>query len=114
MTSQKTIHLTRSKIKVKVTPLFKRQVKKLFKHTKIELDEQILLIVENPEVGVRKHGDLSDVYIHKFKIKASLFLLAYTFDPDTRTLIMVGSHENFYRDLKKYKQKVIHQFSINL
>jgi mRNA-degrading endonuclease RelE of RelBE toxin-antitoxin system len=95
--------LVGSKIKVKVTPLFKRQTKKLFKHNKKELDDQILSIMEDPTIGERKHGDLSDVFVHKFKIKTNLFLLAYTFAPETRTLIMIGSHENFYRDLKKYK-----------
>ncbi|MBC8467147.1 MAG: type II toxin-antitoxin system RelE/ParE family toxin [Candidatus Marinimicrobia bacterium] len=90
-------------MKVKVTPVFKRQAKKLFKHNKSILDEQIKLIIENPIIGERKQGDLADVFIHKFKIKTNLFLLAYTFDPKTRTLIMIGSHENFYRDLKKYR-----------
>lgn len=95
--------MARSKIKVRATPLFKRQAKKLFKHTKKELDEQIKAIIKNPTIGDRKHGDLADVFVHKFKIKTNLFLLAYTFDPKTRTLIMIGSHENFYRDLKKYR-----------
>ncbi len=103
MVKWKTILLAPSKIKIRVTPLFKRQAKKLFKHTKKKLDEQIKVIVENPTIGDRKHGDLADVFVHKFKIKTNLFLLAYTFDPETRTLIMIGSHENFYRDLKKYR-----------
>ncbi|MBC8346257.1 MAG: type II toxin-antitoxin system RelE/ParE family toxin [Candidatus Marinimicrobia bacterium] len=103
MVKRKTIHLVNLKIKVKVTPLFKRQAKKLFKHTKKELDDQIKSIIENPTIGDRKQGDLADVFVHKFKIKTNLFLLAYTFDPNTRILIMIGSHENFYRDLKKYR-----------
>ena len=103
MTKRKTIHLAPLKIKVKVTPLFKRQAKKIFKHHKKELDDQISIIVDNPTIGERKHGDLVNVFVHKFKLKTNLFLLAYTFDPETRTLIMIGPHENFYRDLKKYK-----------
>lgn len=59
-----------------------------------------MAILENPTIGERKRGDLADVYFHKFKIKTNLFLLAYTFDPETRTLILIESHENFYRDLK--------------
>lgn len=103
MAKRKTILLAHSKIKVRITPLFKRQAKKLFKHHKKALDDQIKLIVDDPTIGDRKRGDLSDVFVHKFKIKTNLFLLAYTFDPETRTLIMIGSHENFYRDLKKYR-----------
>lgn len=103
MVKRKNILLVHSKINVQVTALFKRQAKKLFKHTKKELDEQIKAIVKNPTIGDRKHGDLADVFVHKFKIKTNLFLLTNTFDPETRTLIMIGSHENFYRDLKKYR-----------
>ncbi|MBC8346848.1 MAG: type II toxin-antitoxin system RelE/ParE family toxin [Candidatus Marinimicrobia bacterium] len=91
-------------MKVLQTPIFKRQSKKLFKHRKKELDIEINAIVIDPAIGQRKHGDLSDVFVHKFKIKTELFLLAYTFDPETRNLIMIGSHENFYRDLKKYRR----------
>jgi len=28
-------------------------------------------------------------------------LLAYEWDPRTRVLLLLGSHENFYRDLKR-------------
>ena len=30
-----------------------------------------------------------------------LILLTYEFDPKTRHLLLLGSHENFYRDLKR-------------
>ena len=91
------------KIRVKQTSLFKRQAKKLFGHHKQKLDDQVKAIVKDPTIGKRKRGDLSGVFFHKFKIKKDLFLLAYTFDPETRTLIMIGSHENFYRNLKKVR-----------
>ncbi|MBC8323688.1 MAG: type II toxin-antitoxin system RelE/ParE family toxin [Candidatus Marinimicrobia bacterium] len=90
-------------IQVLQTPLFKRRKKKLYKWQITILDGEINKIVMNPTIGQMKKGDLTGVYVHKFKMKKDLFLLAYTFDPATRTLIMLGSHENFYRDLKKYK-----------
>ncbi len=90
-------------IQVLQTPLFKRRKKKLYKWKITILDGEINKIVMNPTIGQMKKGDLTGVYVHKFKMKKDLFLLAYTFDPATRTLIMLGSHENFYRDLKKYK-----------
>ena len=102
MENWKNIILANPKIKVFQTPLFKRQSKKLFKHHKKELDREIKAIVIDPTIGNRKHGALSEVFVHKFKIKTDLFLLANAYDPETRTLIMIGSHENFYRDLKKY------------
>jgi len=30
-----------------------------------------------------------------------LFLLAYEYDLTTRVLLLVGTHENFYRNLKR-------------
>jgi len=51
-------------------------------------------------IGEPKTGDLAGVYVYKFKCVGLFFLLAYEFDPTTRTLLLVGTHENFYRDLK--------------
>jgi len=45
--------------------------------------------------------DLLDVYVYKFKSQNQLMLLAYEFDPETRMLLLLGSHENFYRELKR-------------
>jgi len=81
---------------------FEQQIKK-FNHTqKMELDEQIKLIVENPSIGTEKKGDLRDVYVHKFKIKTIQYLLAYRFDEERLELVMIGPHQNYYRDLNKY------------
>jgi hypothetical protein len=30
-----------------------------------------------------------------------MMLLAYEFDPETQMLLLLGSHENFYRDPKR-------------
>ena len=40
--------------------------------------------------------------IHKFKIKTTQYLLAYRFADENLELIMIGPHQNYYRDLKKY------------
>jgi len=34
-------------------------------------------------------------------INNQLALLAYEYDPATRLLLLLGSHENFYRELKR-------------
>ena len=31
----------------------------------------------------------------------ALAVLDYEYDPDTRMLLLLGSHENFYRELKR-------------
>ncbi len=85
------------------TTTFKRAVKKLHKNQKEDLDKAIRLIVDNPGIGEEKAGDLSGVSVYKFKMAKQLTLLAYTFEDRTitLTLLALGSHENFYRDLKR-------------
>ena len=81
---------------------FERKVKKFSKRQKVQLDEQVKLIAENPTLGTEKKGDLRGIYVHKFKIKTIQYLLAYRFVAEDLELIMIGPHENYYRDLKKY------------
>jgi len=81
---------------------FERKVKKFGKQEKKALDKQILKIAENPSVGAEKRGDLRGVYVHKFKIKNTQYLLSYRFVEADLELIMIGPHENYYRDLKSY------------
>jgi mRNA interferase RelE/StbE len=81
---------------------FEQKVKKFNKTEKKSLDNQILKIVENPFIGVEKKGDLREIYVHKFKLKTIQYLLSYRFSGDDLELIMIGPHENYYRDLKNY------------
>ena len=84
---------------------FEQKVKKFNQAQKKVLDEQIKFIIENPTVGTEKKGDLTEVYVHKFKIKTIQYLLAYRFNEERLELIMIGPHQNYYRDLKKYLKK---------
>jgi len=81
---------------------FERKVKKFDKQEKKALDKQILKIAGNPSVGAEKRGDLCGVYVHKFKVKNTQYLLSYRFIEADLELIMIGPHENYYRDLKSY------------
>ena len=85
------------------TQRFKKQVKKLHKKQKKELDFAVRKIANDPLVGEMKKGDLNGVQVYKFKMVKQLTLLAYEFHADKLQLIMLalGSHENFYRDLKR-------------
>ena len=85
------------------TASFKKTVKKLHKNQKKDLDEAIKTIMENPEIGDMKVGDLAGVCVYKFKMVKQLTLLAYTYEDQTitLTLLALGIHENFYRNLKK-------------
>jgi len=81
---------------------FERKVKKYSRHEKKSLDKQVMKIAENPSIGVEKKGDLRGVYVHKFKIKTIQYLLSYRYISDDLELIMIGPHENYYRDLNNY------------
>ncbi len=50
-----------------------------------------------------KKGALAGVRVHKFKVNDKQYLLAYRHEkkPDILTLLALGSHENFYRDLQR-------------
>ena len=79
---------------------FKQVYKKLHPEQKYIVDCEVKKLLENPEIGIQKKQDLRGVYVHKFYITNTLYLLAYTFDPVTLRLILLGGHENFYKNLK--------------
>ena len=81
---------------------FAQKVKKLNKTEKTTLDKEIKNILSNSEIGIEKKGDLRGVFVYKFKIKSTQLLLSYRFTKTSLELIMLGEHENYYRDLKKY------------
>lgn len=80
---------------------FGRKVKKFTSQEKKSLDNQVRKILENPFIGDEKKGDLRGVHVLKFKINTLEYLLSYRFAGNTLELIMIGPHENYYRDLKK-------------
>lgn len=82
---------------------FARNIRKFRKQEKDILDQQVRAILDNPEIGKEKRGELRGVYVYKFKIHTTQYLLSYRFkDAETLELIMIGPHENYYRDLEKY------------
>lgn len=62
-------------------------------------------IMQNPSVGEEKKGDLRGVYVYKFRIKTLQYLLSYRMVENDLELIMIGPHENYYRDLKSYLKR---------
>ena len=81
---------------------FAKKIKKLKKIQKEDLDNAIKEIVAAPKIGTEKKGDLKGIFIHKFKIQETQYLLSYRFIGEDFELITLGPHENYYRDLKKY------------
>ncbi len=84
---------------------FEQRVKRFNQAQKLILDEQVKIIIDNPSIGTEKKGDLREVFVHKFKIRTIQCLLAYRFHEERLELIMIGPHQNYYRDLKKHIKK---------
>jgi mRNA-degrading endonuclease RelE of RelBE toxin-antitoxin system len=84
---------------------FEKKVKKMSKTEKESLDQEIRKIAENPKIGEEKKGDLREIFVHKFKLKTAQYLLAYRKIGRDLELVMIGPHENYYRDLKQYLKK---------
>jgi len=84
------------------TPTFKKAVKKLHQNQKKDLDKAVKELIENPLLGDQKKGDLAFLRVYKFKMNKQLTLLGYSYENGTVTLelMALGSHENFYRDIK--------------
>jgi mRNA interferase RelE/StbE len=88
-------------VTIRQMPPFKKAYKKLHSTQKQIVDDAIRAIAADPKIGQEKKGDLAGVYVHKFKIHHQEILLAYEWYSHDRLLLALGTHENFYRDLKK-------------
>lgn len=93
--------MTAPAAKLYQSAIFRRAYKRLHPEQKTDVDAAIENIVRDPTIGEGKKGDLAGIFVHKFKCNAQEALLAYEYDPATRLLLLLGSHENFYRDLKR-------------
>ena len=81
---------------------FEKKAKKMSGPEKDSLDREIRKIVEDPNIGEEKKGDLRGVFVHKLKLNTTQYLLAYRRVGGDLELVMIGPHENYYRDLKQY------------
>lgn len=81
---------------------FERVYKKLHANQKADVNQAIRTILDQPDVGEAKIGDLAGVRVYKFKMLGQLTLLAYQIEGENVTLVLLalGPHENFYKNLK--------------
>lgn len=95
-------------------PPFSRFVKKAHKPLQLAIEDTVEDICKAPEIGEAKTGDLTGIWVYKFKFNRQEYLLAYR-PPKPEELeqgvevelliidfYQVGSHENFYEELKRY------------
>ncbi|HEY5138122.1 MAG TPA: type II toxin-antitoxin system RelE/ParE family toxin [Methylococcales bacterium] len=88
-------------IQIQQSAMFMRAYRRLHPNQKADVDDAVADIARDPTIGEPKKGDLAGVFVHKFNCNGQLTLLAYEYDPGTRLLLLLGSHENFYRDLNR-------------
>ncbi|NPE61423.1 type II toxin-antitoxin system RelE/ParE family toxin [Dickeya dadantii] len=95
-----------AEIEVYQTNRFEKALDKLPQQFGAVVEDEIDAIVENPELGELKKGDLSYLRVHKFKLNNQLMLLRYSWNQDQLIihLLSLGSHENFYQQQKKMRK----------
>lgn len=93
---------------------FKLFVKKAHKPLQLAIEDEVDSVCENPAIGEPKKGDLAGILVHKFKFNRQEYLIAYRPPAenqiDNASLLeflvidfyKVGTHENFYDELKRY------------
>ncbi|WP_347363448.1 type II toxin-antitoxin system RelE/ParE family toxin [Vibrio vulnificus] len=93
-------------IEVYETRRFEKQLSKLSEAQCTVVEDEIDKIIENPELGTRKKGDLSHLWVHKFKMDKQEVLLGYSWVEDKLELYLlnVGPHENYYESMKKSRK----------
>ncbi len=85
-----------------LSPTFARQLKKLHRNQKSSLDRALQQLMENPHLGEAKGADLEGIFIWKFMMHRIEWLIAYRLiSEESLKLLLIGPHENFYRDLKR-------------
>jgi mRNA-degrading endonuclease RelE of RelBE toxin-antitoxin system len=87
---------------------FAQFVKKAFRPLQLTIEMRIAEVCDNPRIGQQKLGDLQGVFVYKFRFNAQEYLMAYQFDHFADEIkitwiefCQIGSHENFYTQLKK-------------
>lgn len=84
------------------TRRFARQYKRLHDNIASDVDLAVATVESSPKIGDKKKGDLSALYVYKFRSQGQLYLLGYTIGEQLKLVYLeaVGPHENFYCDLK--------------
>jgi hypothetical protein len=89
-------------LKIVASNQFLKFKKKSSNKLQLEIDSQVNQIINKPEFGELKKGDLAGIRVYKFSYESQQFLLSYKYSTNELQLYTIGSHENFYKKLKGY------------
>jgi mRNA-degrading endonuclease RelE of RelBE toxin-antitoxin system len=87
------------------TPVFRRFLKKQPLPLQLAIQDEVDRIIADPNRGEGKKGDPAGYRVHKFRFHRQEYLIAYNADDEKLLFAMIGTHENFYRDLKNYPRE---------
>ncbi len=95
-----------NKYELRFTPAAKRFFKKVVdKKLKEKINEALTAISQNPLCGTQKKGDLQGIWGYDIYYNQTNYEIAYKIYelPDKIVIvIMAGTRENFYAELKRY------------
>ena len=83
-------------------PPFRKFVKKQTRSFQLVIEDEVERIRLSPDIGQSKTGDLAGFRVHKFSYRKQKFLIAYRHHEAEIVFFVIGPHENFYRQLKRY------------
>lgn len=95
------------KIEVYQSRRFEKALKKVSDSQLNIIEDEIERIIDDPELGELKKGDLAHLRGHKFKLAAQTVLLAYSWLDEKIEiyLLHIATHENFYNAMKKSRKR---------
>jgi hypothetical protein len=85
---------------------FRKFVKKQTRFFQLVIEDETERILKDPEMGEAKKGDLAGYRVHKFLFHKQKYLIAYKVLKSDLIFYMIDTHENFYRELKRYIREV--------
>lgn len=91
---------------IKFLPRAEKEIKKIKdKKLKGKIKDVLIKLSENPYIGQAKKGDLSGIYgydVYYNKTNYEISYKIYEVDNKKIIVILIGTRENFYKELKKY------------
>lgn len=91
-----------TEIEIYQSKRFEKALRKMSDEVLQYVEDEIDKIIDDPEIGIQKKGDLNYLWVHKFKVDSQQLLLGYSWKAQVLELYLlnIGPHENFYRDAK--------------
>jgi hypothetical protein len=85
---------------------FRRFVKKQARPFQLVIEDEAGRILKDPAMGEAKKRDLIGFRVHKFSFHKQEYMIAYKVLKSDLIFYMIDTHENFYRELKRYIREV--------